>query len=222
MRILLVALVCIAGSASAQDSSRRAAFTRWEFRLNPLSFAERFGGLHLGVETNLDSKGKYFFVSEYGWIFLNNTSTWDSEDDLSNQNKVRGFETKQELRKLNREQRRGSSYVGIELHYQQFRIANAGWFGMGETPYAFYKYQSFGETACISSAAFKYIRKIAPPTSRWNMEWFAGVGVIYRDLRYAGTEGTLYDPDAKPVLSDQSTGLRPYAALGLRITLKIR
>lgn len=206
---------------AAQNENTHNRFSQWSIRLNPLSFIERFGGVDLGFETNIDKKRRWALVSEYGYLFINNSaSAGNSRTNKKNNNPLSGFKTKQEVRWI-LPKNEGTRAIGLELTHRQARIANEGWFGMG-TPnarrlYPFFKYHNFTEEVIETSMAFKYIFKTAPKKGRLGAEGFVGLGVLNRDINYTKTEGTLVQPEAATLMDKDRATMLPYLSLGFRV-----
>lgn len=224
--LLFMVMCCTAAKAQQQDTGFRA-FSEWHFRVNPFSFVEKPGGLHIGFETNLDNRKRFYLVSEYGYIFINTRkfNLISSEEEKDNRNPVRGFETKQELRK-SLPGKKSTSFFAVELHYLNASVSNAGWFGMGTADangnYPYVKYHQYKESMHSGSLAFKYVAKAFPQQDRWNIEFFAGLGLIYRDINNSGAEGKLLESDSNALFKEDLQGLKPYLALGFRISLKLK
>lgn len=225
-KLLIVALVyCVPTlSYSQEKQSAVPAFSEWSLRFNPASFFETLGGVHMGVETNIDRKQKWYVVSEYGVIFINNFGRYDEGvEGGRNSNRVSGFETKQELRLRLKSDGGRYHFVAMELHYLQAGIDNSGWFGMGETnpgQYTYYKHQDFRESARETSVAVKYGGRFLS-RQRLSLEMFAGFGVIYTDISYTNTEGKLYQLDKETVFKPDKDGFAPYTALGIRLCFRL-
>lgn len=212
----IVLFTCLIASGQASDSA--PAFSRWSIRLNPFSPLERLGGIHAGVQTNL---GRGFsFVSEYGWIFLNNYRTSTPQDEKPSP--VSGFETKQEIRYTPKK----SMFLALEVHYLSASAENSGWFGMGSVNssglYPYFKYQDFKETTRETSLALKIGNKLNSGQRPVGVEGFVGFGFIYRNIGYEYSEGSLYQPDRSTSFDPEDEGFQPYLCIGARILFRLK
>lgn len=210
------------------DTTSKPPFSSWTLRFNPLSFVEPVGGIQMGVETNIGKTGKFFLVSEYGFIFINNYGQYnDSRNNVSkNTGKISGWETKQEIKIALNTKSNIASFFAIELNYLNAGINNSGWFGMGKKDatgsYPYFKYQEFRETSNEVSMALKYATRNFSDTKKFNLEGFAGVGLIYRKNNYRKSEGVLIQADLEPLFDTDKNGINPYLAAGLRLLFKLK
>lgn len=224
-RCLIFFFAFCSNAKAQQTDSVALPFSEWHLRINPLSFVERIGGAHIGIETNVDKHKRYYFISEYGYIFLNNGEY--NAEAVANENKSRinGFETKQELRR-SLHGKKSASFFGIEVHYIKASGRNAGWFGMGQPDaagnYPYMKYQHYKEVMTSTSLAFKYISKAFLQTKKWNIEAFTGLGLVYRDIKNENAEGKLIGSDSEPLFKEDSEGIKPYLAIGIRFSVKLK
>lgn len=215
LSLVIILYSCLIASGQPVDSI--PAFSQWSFRLNPFSPLERLGGIHAGVETNLSRR--FSFVSEYGWIFLNNFRSSSSGDEKASP--VRGFETKQEIRyNLNRSR----VFLAVEVHYLSASAENSGWFGMGYSSgqFSYFKYQDFKETTSETSVALKIVHKLKSSKRQVGMEGFAGFGFIHRNIGYENSEGSLYQPDRDMNFNVEDEGIHPYLSIGARILFRLK
>ncbi len=225
--IVIMATGAVNKSAAQKKQNTYNRFSEWNIRLNPFSFIERFGGVQLGFETNLDKKRKLNVVSEYGYLFLDNKNIGSNNTySEKNINRLSGFKTKQDLRWRYKENMSSILSIGIEFNYQKAAIVNSGWFGMG-TPdaqnlYPYFKYQDFREEVVEMSSAIKYIVKTIPKKGRIGLEGFGGLGLIDKRLNHKNSQGKLVQPDAEPLLKEEMEGLKGYIALGFRIFLTVK
>ncbi len=207
-----------------KNDSTGGALSEWHFRLNPSSFFEPVGGVHVGIETNLDKRKKYYVITEYGYIFINNTGSKEKEN--RNNNRISGFEGKLEIRKKISSKRSGTSFLGVEAHFLNAGINNSGWFSMG-TPdpsglYPYLQYQYFRESITSQSIAGKYVWKFLEQENKWNIEFFGGLGFIYSDITYKNADGKLTQADFEPKFNMQKDGIQPYIAIGGRLLFKLK
>lgn len=227
--LILIACICIRSKAVAQKNDTLfRPFSEWTLRFNPFSFIENFGGVHVGVETNLDKKKQLYLVSEYGIIFINNVGSGKgSLADQKNPNSLSGYRTKQELKwAVTRTNQRANVFVGLETNFQMVNVLNAGWFGMGRSDanglYPYFKYQEFKEEISQLSGAIKYVQPMYFKKGRFYFEFFIGLGVLYRDVKLKNSEGALIQPDVELVYSEASQGVKPYVAGGFRLMYNLK
>ena len=216
---------CVPQVVHAQKNEISRPFSEWQLRLNPFSLFETLGGVHLGAQTNLDRNRRLDFVSEYGYLFVNNGGNRRDGASGAEKQRVSGFETKQEVRWRLDEKGSGNSFAALEVHYVHASAQNEGWFGMGNRNeagnYPYMKYQYFDEKMKTLSAAMKYAVRF-PREGKFGGEAFAGMGLIYRHSANKNTEGKLLYPEWSPFFNEESLGTNFYLAAGFRLVYRIR
>jgi hypothetical protein len=226
--LLLFAVLAFQSKVSSQDKDSSARpFSEWHFRVNPFSLVEVMGGIHVGVETNLDKRRKFYLVSEYGYIFLNNRGSAEGQNDTKDKSRISGFETKQEMRIMTPNRKARASFFAAEVHYLRADVKNSGWFGM-ETPdasgsYPYMKYQDFTESISSTSVAIKYGTKLYAQEARFNLEGFIGFGFQHQNInKFRNAEGVLLESDKETFFNRSGIRILPYIPAGLRLTFRLR
>jgi hypothetical protein len=226
--VLIIASLVFCNDLRGQSTDSLARpFSEWYSRWNPVALAERMGGIHIGVETNLDQRRKYYLVSEYGYIFLNNQGSAEGQNDTKDKSRISGFETKQEIRMMTPNRKAWASFFALEVHYLQAGVKNSGWFGM-EAPdatgtYPYMKYQDYTESISSTSLAVKYGTKLYAQEARFNLEAFIGFGVQYKNInKFRNAEGVLIESDKEGFFDRNGKQVLPYIPVGLRLIFRLR
>lgn len=216
-------------NVQGQKDSAGSRFSYWAIRVNPFSPFEQYGGIQLGVETNIDKKNKWNLVSEFGYVFINNvTSPSGKEEKSNNANKLTGFKTRQEVRWVVKTRRQQPvSYMAVEGILMTASIPNRGWFGIDGPDdfgnYAYFKYQDFKEQVTELGAAIKFVHKVYLSNRQvHNLELFGGFGLFNRMVKLKNPQGVLVQPDNEVLVEEMRKGVKPYLAAGIRLNFVVR